>query len=363
MACVLALTAFAVAECAPRRQSAAGGILQRVTAGLLVAGAALIYQSNSLFYLVFLAGGWALKIRGPWKMFFDWFVRHCAVLAGGLVLAFAIAKTLFATGVFPESARVAFDPNLFGKVVWFYRNSLPNALALFVIDDFRDSTEPWFSIVASGTALLLASGAVFYWRRHGRVAAGLWCLGVIALSLGAYSISIIASERWASYRTIFPLAVVTLVFCAVVLNLIGDLLRGLVSQWFRGAIAVGLIVAALMARHSAQTLLADPQREELRAIEVAAQNLDLSRDRSIYFITPSPGQTFAPLLYADEFGSLSSDSDWTPKEMVKLVLHALHPAEDETIKRLVVTSRPYPPKIVTEARVFDLRVHGDKWAQ
>ena len=45
----------------------------------------------------------------------------------------------------------------------------------------------------------------------------------------------------------------------------------------------------------------------------------------IFAIASSPADLSTATIYHDEFGSLSSNSEWVPKEMFKRAMHDLHP--------------------------------------
>src|ERR1700737_4658003 len=45
----------------------------------------------------------------------------------------------------------------------------------------------------------------------------------------------------------------------------------------------------------------------------------------IFAIASSPADISTASIYHDEFGSLSSNSEWVPKEMFKRAMHDLHP--------------------------------------
>jgi len=46
---------------------------------------------------------------------------------------------------------------------------------------------------------------------------------------------------------------------------------------------------------------------------------------SIFAIASSPADISTATIYHDEFGSLSSNSEWVPREMFKRAMHDLHP--------------------------------------
>ena len=45
----------------------------------------------------------------------------------------------------------------------------------------------------------------------------------------------------------------------------------------------------------------------------------------IFAVASTPADISTATIYHDEFGSLSSNSEWVPKEMFKRAMHDLHP--------------------------------------
>ena len=74
-------------------------------------------------------------------------------------------------------------------------------------------------------------------------------------------------------------------------------------------------------------LIAVPQGNEWQLILDGAKHVRLSptaRPR-IFAIASAPADISTATIYHDEFGSLSSNSEWVPKEMFKRAMHDLHP--------------------------------------
>ena len=85
-------------------------------------------------------------------------------------------------------------------------------------------------------------------------------------------------------------------------------------------------IAFLTAQHHVYALIAVPQGNEWQLIVAGAKHvhLDGSHPR-IFAITSAPADISTATIYHDEFGSLSSNSEWVPKEMFKRAMHDLHP--------------------------------------
>jgi hypothetical protein len=294
-----------------------------VALGLMVAGA-LIYQPSALFYFVPLAGALITqRERGPGPTA-RWALTHLGFVAVSLALAFGIMSALYAMGVFVKSDRIAFESQWFDKLRWFLEEPLPNALSLFVLNDDHHRDHGLYMAGATFAGLLLAAGAAIEWRRHGKGRGLVWIAGLVGLPTAAFAVSLIASERYATYRTI--LAMTAVLLCFLVASV-----RALTERWGiagRRLLATLAVAAAFcMAQHHAYALIAVPQGNEWQLILSGAKHVNLkgpNRPR-IFAIASSPADISTATIYHDEFGSLSSNSEWVPKEMFKRAMHDLHP--------------------------------------
>jgi hypothetical protein len=162
------------------------------------------------------------------------------------------------------------------------------------------------------------------WRRHGRERGLIWMVALFGLPVFAFGISMVASEKYATYRTL--LAMTAVLICFLVASL-----RALAENWgaanrrLMASILVG--AAFLTAQHHTYALIAVPQGNEWQLILDGAKHVRLSptaRPR-IFAIASAPADISTATIYHDEFGSLSSNSEWVPKEMFKRAMHDLHP--------------------------------------
>ncbi|MFT3870871.1 MAG: hypothetical protein QM715_20655 [Nibricoccus sp.] len=360
---LLSLTAFVVAENGFR---ASEGLSWKqfwlcLLAGLLVIASAWVYQPNGLFYLVFVAvkvvrRGEVLQPAPRYRL-----IQHLFLLGAGMLTAYALIRGAFALEWLPMSKRVAFEHDPLGKLLWFAKNSLPNGLALLVLNDFQGRTQPWYGLAVTATSVLIGIGGLLVFRRRGWREGLVWFVGLVFLLIGSHGINLMVSERWASYRTIYPLAGVILVYVAASMGMVAENFP--IVKRARGMLSVIVVVlAALLARRQAYELIAVPQHEELEMIRSEMKKLDVTRDQKVYVITPTPEIAPAHLLYSDEFGSLSTDSDWVPKEMMKLLFMEARPGTPtvKSLDHMVSGEKPPPPGIYDV--VLDLRAVGSRKA-
>jgi len=323
---LLSMAAFVAAENGFRQPPTARGkqFVLCILAMVLVVASAWTFQPNGLFYLVFIAvkavrRGELVQQAPRFRL-----IQHLFLLGWAMLMAYALIRLAFALELLPISKRVAFEHDYFGKFVWFVKNPLPNALALLVLNDFQGRTSPWYQLMVGAVAVLLMVGGIQVTRRRGWREGLVWFAGIAVLGTGAYGINLMVSERWASYRTIYPLVGVVLIYVAASVEVLGETIN--VIKRFRVGLGLAVVVAAaFFARWQAYELIAVPQNKELRLVEQESRKLDLTRDQRVYIITPTPEIAPAPLLYTDEFGSLSTDSDWVPKEIMKLFFYEKYP--------------------------------------
>ena len=280
-------------------------------------------------------------------------VCHGGVLGAGLLLAFDVTTRLFATGVYARSPRIAIDLHLTGKIVLYFRDALPNALALFVLNDEEGRTAVVHGVALLAVVILLLAGATWLLVRRGPGAALPWLAGIVGLPLAAYGVSLIAAEHWVTYRTLYPCAAVVLVLA---LTAVDWLLPGR-GRWRLklGVLAALTLAAAVMARRQARHLIAVPQALELRLLEAGAQRIDPDKHPQVFVLTPNPTMAPAAVRWADEFGSLSMDSDWTPKEALKHLMRERFPGMRDVNRRYTYASSGVVPKGEHPDVVIDLR--------
>lgn len=286
--------------------------------------AALIYQTNALFAIVPIAA--VLLVRTGREPMSDikWLSHHVGALLAGLGASYFMVKALFANGVFHESARMQLESNVFTKVAWFFAHPLPNALGLFALrDDYNTG-----AVVFWGAVAVILVVIVMGFRLTAKPAGSLfsrkwvWCLVIFPLI--AHGVSLAAAERSTAYRVLFPLSGLALVLTCYGLRVLATA-RGVKPLAHYVTLALLATGAAVVASRQSFTLIAEPQGHEWDIIRSAVLRTNFSKAVRVYVITPTRDDRSTDRIYQDEFGSLSSDSDWVPKEMFKAALHDRFP--------------------------------------
>ena len=251
-----------------------------------------------LVYLIpVVASGVFRAARHDWR----WALRHGLVLFGGLALAFVCTKLLFAWGVFPASKRVALETAPFTKLGWYLQNNVQQAWGLFVLRDVAARNAPWPFIAMTGAAIIAGWGAINA-VRSGRLAGWNWLGAAVGGLVLAGSVSLVASERWPTYRTIWALAIVVLV-------LVVRPLEDLRPAWRRMVLVGLMVLGSATANWNVRRLFVEPQQLELAAIERAAVEVARFDSPRVLLVLQPATVSQAPLRWLDEFGSNSSDCE------------------------------------------------------
>jgi hypothetical protein len=293
-----------------------------VALGLMVVSA-LIYQPSALFYLVPLAGALIAQRRRSLLQSARWVGIHLGFVAGTLGLAYCSMSLLYAMQVFVKSGRIAFETHWGEKIAWFLQEPLPNALSMFVLNDNNHRDHALYFCCAALVGAILAAGAWLEWRRHGMQRGLVWLSGLVGLPVFAFAVSMLASERYATYRTILAMSGVLLCFLVASVG-------ALTERWSitarRLAAMLAISIAFFTAQHHVYALIAVPQGNEWQLIVAGAKHVHLDGARPrIFAIASAPADISTATIYHDEFGSLSSNSEWVPREMFKRAMHDLHP--------------------------------------
>jgi hypothetical protein len=236
-------------------------------------------------------------------------------------------------------------------MLWFLRNPLPNSVALFPLRD-RFATPVSFWIVVGAVVVLIVLGFLYGARnRRERLR---WLFAVLALPFVAHSVSLAASSQAIGYRTLLPLSGLYLVLAAFGLRSLAARF-GMPRVAYSAVLAGVLVTAGVLAQHNALTLIAEPQGNEWRLIEEAAERLRLKDETRVYLIRPSIEHRSTERVYADEYGSLTSDADWAAKEMFNAAMRERFPDGLPKGTEYLLTTGFGPPPPVGYDLIVDLR--------
>lgn len=329
-----------------------------VGGALLYFFAGLIYQSNALFAVVPLAGVLLLRPQRDVASHARWTALHLTILFVSLVAGYGFVELLFTEGVAPQSPRMHFDTELVSKLWWFVKQPLANAAAVFALRDKFNTGALWFWGAAALTAALIAFGWRFGPRdRSHRVR---WLVCLLFLPFVAHSVSLASAARVDGYRTLFALTGLVLVLAAYGLRSLRTSGR-ITLRAQHAALGAVALVAAGTAGYNAYALIAVPQNLEWVAMREAADRVALEVNTSVYIIAPTPGLRATERMFSDEFGSLSSDSDWVPHEMFKTAIRDRFPEGVPAECRFsLIAGHDVPDAAADFDAVIDLRRFADE---
>ena len=324
LAALVGIGAFFVAEGALAPGISWGrSLLQGGVALALMVTSVLIYQPSALFYVLPLTA----MVLAQRERSLPATLRHAGIHVGFIALAlgaaYALMSFLYTGGYFIKSGRIAFEQHFVDKLGWFLREPLPNALSLFVLND-NNHRDQWLFYGCAGTAAaILLAGVLVEWRRFGRARGLVWLGALLCLPLVAFVISLIASERYATYRTIFAMTAVLLCFLVASMDALTSRLRPALRQAIAGVV---LLIAFCCAQYHPFALIAVTQGNEWKLIMDGAEHVSLGEHKPrIFAVASTPSDRSTESIYHDEFGSLSTNSEWVPKEMFKRAMHDLRP--------------------------------------
>src|SRR5258706_2046384 len=169
-------------------------------------------QPSAMFYVVPLAAALIAQRRRDIAQTVHWLAVHIGFIIASLGFAYCTMIVLYAAGVFVKSRRIAFEHHWGDKFSWFFHETMPNALSLFVLNDNNLRDHEWYIASAGLVGLLLIAGAVVEWRRHGRARGLIWAVALVGLPILAASVIRVASVRYATFRIIFSMTPVLLIF-------------------------------------------------------------------------------------------------------------------------------------------------------
>ncbi len=302
----------------------AGALRTTAAVSLLVAGI-LIYQPHVFFYFVLVAAGLVAYQDQTLRWRARCLIKHFLTMGVALAASYGIMQLLYAADVFKQSSLVVLESDPLGKLHWFIAGPLRNALALIVLNNAEKGMAIAYIMTAVITGGIILVGGWGRWRSGGWREGLFWAVALSALLMGAFTANLVSMQRWSTYRTIYALTGVILVFFVLGLQTLASHLPKYREWVVPAVLALVFLVGVPLARVQAYTLFALPQQEELALVEEGAKKLALLDRATVFIIRPTIDQTCAPQRYSDEFGTLSTDSDWAPKEMLKLLLNGRVP--------------------------------------
>lgn len=338
----LAYVSFFIAKYAAEKplKSPAFTALYLATVAALSASMAM-HQTTAMFFWIAMAQ----DALSPKK--WDVSRRLLAVAFSAFGIACSIEYAICAWGKSAYSAylltdrdRLSFD--LLEKIHWFFSEPLTNSL------NFNNlAASPY---IAVGMAATIVTGLSFFiktlepkeWLKP-RV------LLLLALPVLCYTPNLMVAESWASYRTLYALSALMMLYFFSAIQGIAQKLA-VSKNIVTGALFTAALVSLVCANQNVSTYLAEPQSKELALLRYRLNckqpsfnhlNAQLTppKDKSPFdiwkydkkMLAPSWYEFLAPAAYYDEFGRASSARPYVAKAMVGLLQMEARSTDEKTL--------------------------------
>ncbi|MCC7531016.1 MAG: hypothetical protein IT342_21030 [Candidatus Melainabacteria bacterium] len=313
----------------PLRSPAFGGLYAATVIALTAAMA--MHQATAMFFWIGLAQDvlspkrWELS-RRQLGVIFTTFGIAC-----GIEYAIcAWGKSAFAAYLLQDRDHLSF--NVFEKLQWFFSEPITNCLNFNNLD-----ASP---LIAAGTAVTIFVGLWFFIKNlEHKESLKTRVLLLAGLPFLCYTPNLMVAESWSSYRTLYALAALMMIYFFCAIQGIAEKLKvgkNTITSTLLAAAVLNLIVA----NQNVATYIAEPQSREIALLRyrlnyekssaVIAHTMDQltpPEGKSPFdiwqydskTIIPSWYETLAPAAYYDEFGRPSSARPFVAKAMVGLL--------------------------------------------
>jgi len=326
---------------------------------LLLIIAQMIYQPAALYFwsmaLVGLLASETATFRDITRRALSYLAVGCTGIALYLI---AYKLMLVVLGISaPDRAKPVGLQDVPGKMAWFFKDPLQNALSLFAHSPSR--------IIAAATLVIIVAGLLVRGKliaKHQRtltgasssssrwyVVAALLC--VVAMIPLSYIFNLAVREQWGSFRSVFAMASVVVVLLFFGVHAIGSVLgpigRVLPPRW---ALAACALFAALLCHQSLYRMMVFPQVVEFQFMQFQISRAGLNDQTPIHIIRPHWSQGVCTNVRYDEFNVPCSCQPWVPQQMAVRALRDLGMNPNRTISHGTETEA-IPPGVT----VIDMR--------
>jgi hypothetical protein len=289
----------------------------------------MIYQPAAMYFWALAIAGVLLPTTSPKEVsrrggaYLLLGLTSMAIYVAGLKLLLALTGY----GINDRATTVSLSA-LPAKLTWFLNEPVQNSLSAWMLYPQVPVSIAIFAVLVVG----VFGRAIQQVRAAARVdgeqlrpaARWLWALCVPTLAgfmaVLCYSYNLVIAEKWASYRTTFPLAA-TAVICAYVSL---RLFTGGKIASIRNYVLAGCCVLALVsASNNVYQKIVFPQVVEFRFLQSQLDRSDLHEKSQIHVIRAGWPGICAAWRY-DEFGRPSSLAPWVPEPMVRRALNEMN---------------------------------------
>ena len=308
----------------------------------------MVHQNEVMFFWVFVAI-LALSPRERESVVVRK-VSYCLLVgAVACIVEFFIMKLGVAVyGAVAGSGRAGVTHDVFGKISWFVKEPLLNALNM-------NSIEPtgWFAVA---TGIFIVVGLFFYFGGSLRYRLTMLGMALMLVPL-SYLPNLVVVESWASYRTLVALSALLAFYAFLALQGYLQVLRTFSPQ-FRQRMLLGVVVcwaifSGFIATRNLVRYFVEPQAIEYHLLKGQLRKIDLATVQTIYFIRPNWYDGVTSVVRYDEFGLPSSCQPWVPEGMVKCAIREIGGDSDRI--NVVSFAHDEAEKVPPGAVVIDMK--------
>ncbi|POW56578.1 heme biosynthesis HemY N-terminal domain-containing protein [Pantoea sp. PSNIH6] len=267
-----------------------------ITSFLLISAAFAIYQPAGMALLAFAFIEVCLSEK---KVDVKKCILSFALTACGVVSSAVMTKIIPLMMYGETFQRAALTHDLIGKMKWFVSEPMRIALSNYDI-----TLSLWYLVIS---IIVTIVGLFFVFR----LSDGVWKLLLVAMfGIGSFSLSLIVSESWATWRTMPGLTIIFTSLFIVGLLSVCDRLPNFGST-------LACVLAAVIAASCSYNIVRGfviPQRSELQSLAAELSN-KVSKDYSgkvMIDITNPTYNSFSNVQRTDEFGNISLANEWAP---------------------------------------------------
>jgi hypothetical protein len=270
-----------------------------------------IYQPAAMFFVFFflisLLRDHPHLPGAPSRLLVPSVILALALLAG---YAFAVLGPFSLIGI-TRTDRSALSGDLLGKVAWFLREPLVNAL------NFHNIYSMELVAVATGASMIYA--LVRYWNQSALEGVAFLLLCMVLLPV-AYLPNLAVTENWASYRSLPVLSALTALYGALsIKGLTRSLRPKLQSPFLKASLIAAALISTVVASRTVRDYFVVPQTAELAVLHALVRESPVHPDGRVIFIPPTWEQHLAPGVRYDEFGLPSASKPWVPEAMYRIL--------------------------------------------
>jgi hypothetical protein len=288
------------------RRLSAAAILLCITTGLISLGT---YQNTfGLFLLPFFIHYLQEQKSKPSRIVVTGIVSYCIIIA----LYFLIFTLYTSVNEIPQNERARISTDILGKLSFLFSDPLPMAFSV----NFLYSSRSIFSQALA--PLMMAAWAISLFIRFkkdklyncfGRLAF------ILLLLILMYLPSMLASENFASYRTLFTLHLA--VFYLLTDQLFFFIKEEKNKKLITYSICFFLVITGF---YNFNFQFVNPLKAEFKAFAGFMKKNMTAGKQTVYFIRADKfmfNEYYHTLPYKDEFGLPSTNKDWVPEPLIK----------------------------------------------